>query len=215
MGGAAGRARGGGHPAAGSERPARQAGPRAQDGCRGQRVAGAGLPVRAGAAESCSSEAVPRAAGAGPAPAAGGRGSGAVPQPGAQAGRPRGPAGGRRALRHLRQERAAHPRRPCRRAASWPGPRPMSRASGPVRRAFCPLSCTRMPGRHSRIFSTSTTGRRARLRTASAPSTANSPRIMFQKFCKMLSLKFGHGKSIGFGINHPLHRKGRHHDRDA
>ena len=39
--------------------------------------------------------------------------------------------------------------------------------------------------------------------------------IMFQKFCKMFSLRTGHGKSFGFGINHPLNRKGRHHDRDA
>ena len=40
-------------------------------------------------------------------------------------------------------------------------------------------------------------------------------RIMFQKLCKMLSKEFGHGKSFGFAINHPLNRKGRHHDRDA
>ena len=39
--------------------------------------------------------------------------------------------------------------------------------------------------------------------------------VEIQKFCKMLSLKFGHGKSVGFGINHPFYRKGRHHDRDA
>ena len=31
--------------------------------------------------------------------------------------------------------------------------------------------------------------------------------IMFQMFCKMLSLKFGHGKSIGFAINHPLQER--------
>ena len=46
------------------------------------------------------------------------------------------------------------------------------------------------------------------------PGALPDRKIMFQMFCKMLSLKFGHGKSIGFGINHPLHRKGRHHDRD-
>ena len=39
--------------------------------------------------------------------------------------------------------------------------------------------------------------------------------IMFQMFCKTLSLRFGHGMSIGFGINHPFYRKGRHHDRYA
>ena len=32
-------------------------------------------------------------------------------------------------------------------------------------------------------------------------------KIMFQKFCKKLSRKFGHGKSLGFTINHPLNRK--------
>ena len=31
--------------------------------------------------------------------------------------------------------------------------------------------------------------------------------IMFQKFCKMLSLKFGHGKSFGFANNHPLQER--------
>ena len=35
------------------------------------------------------------------------------------------------------------------------------------------------------------------------------------KFCKVLSLKFGHGVSVGFGIKHPFYRKERHHDRDA
>ena len=32
--------------------------------------------------------------------------------------------------------------------------------------------------------------------------------IMFQRFCKKLSGKFGHGKSFGFSNNHPLDRKG-------
>ena len=39
--------------------------------------------------------------------------------------------------------------------------------------------------------------------------------IMFQKFCKKLSRKFGHGMSLGFTINHPLNRKGPHHDQQA
>ena len=38
--------------------------------------------------------------------------------------------------------------------------------------------------------------------------------IVFQKFCKKLSLRIGHGKSFGFANNHPLNGKGRHHDRD-
>ena len=33
------------------------------------------------------------------------------------------------------------------------------------------------------------------------------PVIMFQKFCKMLSKKFGHGKSFGFANNHPLQER--------
>ena len=40
------------------------------------------------------------------------------------------------------------------------------------------------------------------------------PLIMFQMFCKMLSLKFGHGKSLVSLSTIPC-RKGRHHDRDA
>ena len=39
--------------------------------------------------------------------------------------------------------------------------------------------------------------------------------VEIQKFCKKLSMKSDHGKSFGFAINHPLNRKGRHHDRDA
>ena len=39
--------------------------------------------------------------------------------------------------------------------------------------------------------------------------------IMLHKFCKQFSRGIGHGKSIGFGINYPLNRKGRHHDRDG
>ena len=38
--------------------------------------------------------------------------------------------------------------------------------------------------------------------------------IMFQKFCKMLSKKFGHGMSLVSLSTIPC-RKGRHHDRDA
>ena len=39
--------------------------------------------------------------------------------------------------------------------------------------------------------------------------------IMLHKFCKQFSRGIGYGKSIGFGINYPLNRKGRHHDRDG
>ena len=42
----------------------------------------------------------------------------------------------------------------------------------------------------------------------------NGDGIMFQKFCKMLSLKFGHGMSLVSLSTIPC-RKGRHHDRDA
>ena len=40
-------------------------------------------------------------------------------------------------------------------------------------------------------------------------------KIMFQKFCKKLSRKFGHGMSSGFANNHPSDRKGRYHDQQA
>ena len=36
---------------------------------------------------------------------------------------------------------------------------------------------------------------------------AGPMRIMFQKICKMLSKKFGHGKSFGFANNHPLQER--------
>ena len=50
---------------------------------------------------------------------------------------------------------------------------------------------------------TDKTGRAADVRIDSAQAV----KIMFQKFCKMLSLKFGHGKSFGFAINHPLQER--------
>ena len=40
-------------------------------------------------------------------------------------------------------------------------------------------------------------------------------RSCFKSSAKMFSLRIGRGKSIGFVINHPLNRKGRHHDLDA
>ena len=39
--------------------------------------------------------------------------------------------------------------------------------------------------------------------------------ILFQKSCKNLLRKFGHGKSFGFANYRTLYKNGRHHDRDA